>query len=177
MHRTSTRLTLPNGASAITATATLSTCRKRGAKSGAANVFYALGEEAGLGFSPFGIEDEENAKGDLAASYTVLESLSPLIAEHQAAGTIHGFVLDKEHSSVDFTMSGYTVHVTLDELFGGHADSGFGLIIAAAPDEFLGAGKGFKVTFTPRASAGQRVGIAAVEEGSLKRASGLRGGV
>jgi hypothetical protein len=28
------------------------------------------------------------------------------------------FVLDKNHDSVDFTMGGYTLHVTLDELFG-----------------------------------------------------------
>jgi beta-galactosidase GanA len=140
----------------------------RGGAAGAANVFYALGEEAGFGFSPFGIEDDENATGDLAASYSVLQSLSPLIAEHQAAGTVHGFVLDKGHSSVDFNLSGYTVHVTLDELFGGHAESGFGLIMATAPDEFLGAGKGFKVTFVPRASTGKRVGIAAVDEGSFE---------
>ena len=139
----------------------------RGGAAGAANVFYALGEEAGFGFSPFGIEDEENAKGDLVESYSVLQSLSPLIAEHQAAGTIHGFVLDKGHSSIDFAMSGYTVHVALDELFGGHAENGFGLIMATAADEFLAAGKGFKVTFIPRASVGPRVGIAAVDEGTL----------
>jgi len=34
------------------------------------------------------------------------------------------------------------------------------------PDEFLGAGKGFRVTFTPRAASGH-VGIAAVDEGAF----------
>jgi hypothetical protein len=34
------------------------------------------------------------------------------------------------------------------------------------PDEFLGAGKGFRVTFTPRSSS-SHVGIAAVDEGAF----------
>ncbi len=37
--------------------------------------------------------------------------------------------------------------------------------MATGPDEFLGAGKGFKVTFTPR--SGLNVGIASVDEGSF----------
>jgi beta-galactosidase GanA len=135
----------------------------RGGATGAANVFYALGEEAGIGFSPFGIDDEMDPKGDLAASYGEIASLAPLLLEHQSAGDMHGFVLDQNHSSVDFTMSGYTLHVSLDEIFGSHSDSGFGLIMATGPDEFLGAGKGFRVTFTPR--TGMHAGIATVDEG------------
>ena len=57
-------------------------------------------------------------------------------------------------SSVDFTMNGYTLHVSLDKIFGGQAESGFGLIMADGKDAFLGAGKGFRVTFTPRADNG-----------------------
>jgi hypothetical protein len=139
----------------------------RGEAAGAANVFYALGEEAGLGFSPFGIEDEMDPKGPLAQSYGVIAKLSPLLLEHQGAGDVHGFVLDRGHSSVDFTMQGYTVHVSLDEIFGGKAESGFGLIMSSGTDEFLGAGKGFKVSFTPRSSPGPRVGIAEVDEGEF----------
>jgi beta-galactosidase GanA len=136
----------------------------RGGAVGAANVFYALGQEAGMGFSPFGIEDED-AKGDLAASYAAIGKVAPLLLEHQSAGDVHGFVLNKNHDTVDFTMSGYTVHVTLDEIFGGHAESGYGLIMAIGPDEFLGVGKGFRVSFTPRSATGQRVGIGKVDEG------------
>jgi len=134
---------------------------------GAANVFYALGEEDGIGFSPFGIDDEMDRKGDLATSYGVLEKLIPLITQHQSDRSVHGFVVDKSHPSVDFTMRGYTLHVTLDEIFGifgRHSEAGYGLIIATGPDEFLGAGKGLKVNFTPRA-AGMQVGIAVVDEG------------
>jgi beta-galactosidase GanA len=140
----------------------------RGGEPGAANVFYALGEEAGFGFSPFGIESEASDKDPLAESYGLIAGLAPLLAEHQSAGDVHGFVLDRERASVDFTMNGYTLHVTLDEIFGGRAESGFGLIMAAGKDEFLGAGKGFKVTFTPRPDNGSHVGIAAVDEGRFE---------
>ena len=137
----------------------------RGGSAGAANVFYALGEQAGFGFAPFGIDSEMDPKGELAASFGLLAKLSPLIAEHQADGTIHGFLLDREHPSVDFTMSGYTLRVTRDEIFGGRVDSGYGLIWASGPDEFMGAGKGFRVSFIPR--LGKDVGIAAVDEGDF----------
>jgi beta-galactosidase GanA len=140
----------------------------RGGTAGAANVFYALGEQAGFGFSPFGIEDEMDPTSDLATSYGVIAKLAPLLAEHQGTGTVHGFVVGKGNPRIDFTMNGYTVHVTLDEIFGQHAEDGFGLIIATGPDEFLGAGEGFRVTFTPRNFAGPQAGIAAVDEGTFE---------
>jgi beta-galactosidase GanA len=140
----------------------------RGGAAGAANVFYALGEEAGLGFSPFGIDSEMDEKGELAGSYSAIANLAPLLLEHQRAGDVHGFVLNKDHDSTDFTMSGYTIHVALDEIFGYHAENGFGLIMATGKDEFLGLGKGFRVSFTPRSATGPQVGIAAVDEGTFE---------
>ena len=137
----------------------------RGGEAGAANVFYALGEEAGMGFSPFGIDSELNPKGELAESYHALEAVAPMILEHQAAGDLHGFVLDRSHPSVDFTVGGYTLRVVLDEIFGSHAEKGFGLIFPSGPDEFLGVGKGFRVSFLAR--SGKHVGIGAVDEGTF----------
>jgi beta-galactosidase GanA len=137
----------------------------RGGNTGAANVFYALGEEAGIGFSPFAIEDATDPNSDLAASYRELVSLAPLLAEHQAAGDVHGFVLDKQHPSVDFTMNGYALHVTLDQIFGQGTDSGYGVIMADGVDRFLGAGKGFRVSFGPLNENDRPVGIGAIDEG------------
>ena len=114
----------------------------RGGEAGAANVFYALGEEAGMGFSPFGIDDEMDPKGALAQSYHAIEIVAPMVLEHQAAGDLHGFVLDRSHSSVDFTVAGYTVHVTLDEIFGTHAQNGFGLIFPPGRMSSWGSAKG-----------------------------------
>jgi beta-galactosidase GanA len=140
----------------------------RGREAGAENVFYALGEEAGIGFSPFAIESEASDTDPLAASYHLIAQIEPLLLEHQSAGDVHGFVLDHDHSAVDFTMNGYTLHVALDNSFGGPAKSGFGLIMATGKDKFLGAGEGFRVTFTPRPESGAQVGIAAVVEGKFE---------
>ncbi|MDR3741745.1 MAG: DUF5597 domain-containing protein [Terracidiphilus sp.] len=139
----------------------------RGGSAGAANVFYALGEEAGFGFSPFAIDMlDSDPKGDLAASYKAIASIMPQLTAAQAAGQVHGFTLSKDHPSVDFVMGGYTLTVTLDEIFGFHADDGYGLILADGPDKFLGLGRGFRVAFTPR--SGPPVGIASIDEGRME---------
>ncbi len=140
----------------------------RGGKAGAANVFYALGEEAGMGFSPFAIEDDTDPKSDLAASYGELAGIAPMLAEHQVTGDVHGFVLDKQHPSVDFTVNGYALHVTLDEIFGQGTESGYGLIMGDGPDRFLGAGKGFRVLFSPANENDKPVGIGAIDEGAFE---------
>jgi hypothetical protein len=140
----------------------------RGGTAGSPNVFYALGEEAGIGFSPFAIDEpDSDPDGAMSASFAEIASLAPLLLAHQSAGDVHGFVLDKNRQSVDFTMSGYTVHVSLDRIFGSQSGSGFGLIMATGQDEFLGAGKGFRVSFTPRTPGGPQVGIASVDEGKF----------
>jgi hypothetical protein len=138
----------------------------RGGSPGAANVFYALGEEAGFGFSPFAIEDDMDPKQDLASSYRIINSLAPLLLEHQAAGDVHGFILDQLHPTADFTLNGIVLHVSIDQIFGQHAQSGYGLIMAAGSDEFIGVGKGFRVTST--STGGPRVGIASIDEGKFE---------
>jgi beta-galactosidase GanA len=136
-----------------------------GGATGAANIFYAFAEESALGFSPFGIDSQMDPKGPLSESYNLLATLSPLILAHQAAGEVHGFLVDKNTPPVDFDINGYTLHVTVDQIFGHQSESGFGLILPIGPDEFLGAGKGFRVAITAR--TGERVGIASVEEGTF----------
>ena len=140
----------------------------RGGNPGAANVFYAVGEEAGFGFSPFAIEDDMNPKQDLAASYRAIQAIAPLLLEHQAAGDVHGFILDRQHPTAEFTVGGYGVHVSLDSIFGSHTESGYGLVMAAGPDEFLGVGKGFRVLFSAPAQSKTRVGIGAIDEGAFE---------
>jgi hypothetical protein len=156
-----------------------------GGEAGAGNIFYAAGEHAALGFSPFAIDASLHGgpvstlspAGDkaglqaLSASYETLAEVMPTLLAQQALpledGTprTHGFLLDKEHSFVDFSMGGYLVHVSLDEIFGYHAEKGFGLIIQTGPEEFLGAGKGFRVAFSPASPDAKHVGIAAIDEG------------
>lgn len=136
-------------------------------KAGAANIFYAFGEEAGFGFSPFAIEDDTDPKQDLATSYRAVAAVAPLLTERQAAGDVHGFLLDKEHPSADFTMNGYKLHVIRDEIFGHQSDSGYGLIMGDGKDGFLGVGRGFRVSFAPAGAEEPGVGIALIDEGEF----------
>jgi hypothetical protein len=147
----------------------------RGGAAGAANVFYALGEEAGFGFSPFGIESEAGDADPLGESYKAIAAVAPLLVEHQSAGDVHGFVLDREHSSVDFTMNGYTVHVSLDSIFGNTTEGGFGLIMTDGKDAFLGIGKGFRVAFSSSSGSGPQIGIGVVEEGRFEDGKWIAG--
>lgn len=145
----------------------------RGREAGAANVFYALGEEAGFGFSPFAIESEADEKDPLGASYKAIEAIAPELLEHQSAGDVHGFVLDADHRDADFTMNGYTLHVTIDNVWTKTVESGFGLIMADGKDAFLGVGKGFRVNIMPRGSG--HAGIAAIDEGEFQEGNWVPG--
>ncbi len=157
-----------------------------GGTAGAAWVFYAVGEHDALGFCPFAIdapfapEAVQNTdaaalslvKGtaDLGASYAAIDALAPMLLEAQAQGNVHGFNLTRQHPSVEFTMGGLSVAVSLDFVFGREAETGYGLVMMTAHDEasgraeFVGVGKGFRVIFTSR-TPGRGVGLAAVDEG------------
>jgi beta-galactosidase GanA len=151
-----------------------------GGSTGAANVFYILGEQQALGFSPFGIDSGprgqigpendsfEEGRSDLTNSYTMLKEVTPELTRAQASGDAHGFLLSVAHPSVDFVMHGVIVHVSLDEIFGHHADRGYGLILEEQPDRFLGVGKGFRVSFSPVDSRAPRIGLASVDEGRFE---------
>jgi beta-galactosidase GanA len=152
-----------------------------GGENGAANIFYALGEQAAMGFSPFAIDSAREPEKDLGPSYKAIAEIAPLVLAKQAAdaGNVHGFILDKGHPSVEFVMHGNTVQVSLDEIFGYHAEKGFGLIIATGQgegqDEFVGAGKGFRVLITPRSPTAPRIGIASIDEGHFSEGKWLPG--
>lgn len=139
-----------------------------GGATGAANAFYAFGEGA-MGFSPFAIDSAKEPDAEvLGKSYRALLALAPAIAEHQAQGDIHGFTLDKGHSAMTFVINGYEVEVSLDDIFGYKSETAFGLVMGDGPDHFLGAGKGFRVRFTPRANGAKQVGIGWIEDGALE---------
>ena len=140
----------------------------RGGADGAANVFYAVGEHAAIGFSPFAVDEFPEGTSDLGASYNTIASVTPILLEQQTKGNVHAFTLTREHSSVEFSMNGYTVHVSLDEIFGNRAENGFGLIIATGQNEFLGVGKGFRVLITARTPSPFKLGYASIDEGTYE---------
>jgi hypothetical protein len=159
-----------------------------GGSSGAANVFYVVGEHAALGFSPFGIDAglrgtepsafaQAASKGnvELSTSYKLLGEVMPQVLAAQASGEIHGFLLDPAHPSYDFVMKDMTVHVSLDDIFGHRSTSGYGLVLREGPNSFLGVGKGFRVSFTPSDASAPRVGLASVDEGTFVNGGWIAG--
>ena len=78
-----------------------------------------------------------------------------------------GFLLDEGNPSVIADINGYQLNISLDDIFGSRAKKGFGLIIATSPNEFIGAGSGFRVSFSPRSAGALHAGIGYVEEGTF----------
>ncbi|HJZ49243.1 MAG TPA: DUF5597 domain-containing protein [Roseiflexaceae bacterium] len=136
---------------------------------GARNVFYAIGQHDAIGVSPFAVDSLEHPEqAPLGKSYAVLRQIAPLILEHQGQGDMLGFLLDTEHPSVTQQLGGYQLEISLDEVFVYKADLGYGLVIAVGPDEFVGAGSGFRVAFRPTTPGPARAGIGAVDEGEYR---------
>ena len=146
-----------------------------GGATGQANVFYAIGHYESIGFSPFGIDSfvEMERQGlldssnELGKSYEVLAQLAPIILQHEGRGEMAGFLLDKEHPQITVELNGYQLELTLDQIFETQAKTGFGLLMATGPDEFLGAGSGFRVAFSRKNSNGERIGIGSIDEGTF----------
>ncbi len=141
---------------------------------GGAQVFYAVGQHEALGFSPFGIDffvDKErpteiDTDNDLGKSYEVLMNIAPVLLQHQGKGETAGFLLDQDHPQTTLELNGYKLEVRLDNAFEADAKRGFGLVVALGPDEFLGAGKGFCISFSPKTAGPDHVGISYVDEGA-----------
>ncbi len=155
----------------------------QGGSRGEANAFYTVGEHSALGFSPFGVDsfvDKERAQlldpdNDLGSAYSVLMDIAPMILQHSGRDQMRGFVLDKDHPEVSFELNGYQLDVKLDGLFGTQTPAGFGLILALAPNEFLGAGRGFRVDFHRRGASSAQVGIGTIDEGKYSAGAWLSG--
>ncbi|MGA8940411.1 MAG: DUF5597 domain-containing protein [Acidobacteriaceae bacterium] len=155
---------------------------------GAANVFYAVGEHNALGFSPFGIDAgmhgesaykiataQAAGNADLTQSYAAIAEIMPQLLQAQTHAAVHAFLLTEAHPSADFVLGGVTVHVSLDQIFGNHTSSGYGLILAESPGHFLGAGKGFRVSFGPINGKTNRVGLASIVEGNFRNGTWIPG--
>ena len=65
-------------------------------------------------------------------------------------------------------MGEYALEISLDQIFGYKAERGYGLVIAAGGNTFIGAGYGFRVIFHPKTASPTHIGIATVDEGAYQ---------
>jgi beta-galactosidase GanA len=132
--------------------------------SGAVNVFYAIGQHDAIGFSPFSIDDlDEATSNSLTDSYDVLSQLAPLILKHQGKGVMAGLLPEgaEQRLPLRLRLGNYVLNVSYERppvLSGG-------LVISTGPDEFVFAGTGVTVTFEADTPGDPIVGILSAQEG------------
>lgn len=73
-----------------------------------ANAFYAIGNHASIGISPFGIERQADASTPLAQAYGLLAQAAPLVLEAQAKGTIKAVSLNAQHAEETVKLGNYS---------------------------------------------------------------------
>jgi hypothetical protein len=151
-----------------------------GGATGAANVFYAVGQLQAMGFSPFAIDGVQNANprektdegnATVSASYAVLAQLAPLILEKQSEGKIATILLEGESQRAGRTSLGsYTFNA---ERAGGadRGERGAAMFVQVGPEEYIVCGSG-NLTITISPSSGSpgpaSAGIASIDEEVLQ---------
>jgi beta-galactosidase GanA len=134
-----------------------------GGKKGAARAFYVTGEYDASCFAPFGIDNPRYADNDpLDAAYAVLRQMAPVILKYQGKGAMKGILADLKSPVQRFTFGGYNLEAKLD--MSDSNDIAGGLIIQTGNNEFICAGRGFDLFFTPMNDS-IRIALDAVDEG------------
>lgn len=140
----------------------------------AAKVFYAIGHYKAIGFSPFSIESTVAPLDEpISKSYELLQQLTPVILQYQATSKIEGVLLDSTIQKQEIIMGNYKLTVSHEYTLGwspeakkaGWPESG-GLIIQTGNDEFIIAGTGIVITFSPAAGDNKSIGILQADEGT-----------
>lgn len=135
----------------------------RGGALGAARAFYVFGEFNAVCFAPFGIDNERFRLNDpIDATYDMLQNMSSVILEHQGKGTMRGILVDSVSPEQELVLGEYNIKAVLAG--GGNPRIAGGIIIQTGPEEYLVAGEGLDIFFSPKDST-MRAGIDAVDEG------------
>jgi len=142
---------------------------------GAANAFFAIGQQRAIGYSPFGIDNVAAPDVEtlpFSVAYKVLGQLAPSILEHQSKGTIAAASLNRQTPDQQIQLGDYTLNVglprnrrtpdTVPDL------TGYGIFMATGPDEYLLAGNNLQITFTPGTPGPPIAGIARQENGHFE---------
>jgi len=88
--------------------------------------------------------------------------MSSVILEHQGKGTMRGILVDSVSPEQELVLGEYNIKAVLAG--GGNPRIAGGIIIQTGPEEYLVAGEGLDIFFSPKDST-MRAGIDAVDEG------------
>jgi beta-galactosidase GanA len=150
-----------------------------------ANALFAFGEHKAIGYAPFSVDtlDETNATA-LRSAYAMLGALSPAILRAQSAGRIRGAkppvandgTTDVRPQTID--LGDYRFNIDFIDPWTPreqqHPEEHGVLIIQTGPEDYIVAGKGAVLTFTPLGAGPPIAGIdtaweEVVEDGRLVR--------
>jgi len=113
---------------------------------------------------PARIEDVD-ADHPLVESYDLLRQLMPLITKYQGTAKMAGILQSVDQEGITIDVGAYRANVRYNRQAKGQADMSYGLIINTGPDEYLVAGNGFQVNFSPATPGPRHAGILQVWEG------------
>jgi len=151
---------------------------------GAANAFYGIGEHAGIGYSPFGVNTPERwpelrpgtntpvstAIEDipLAKAYAVLAQMTPLITDAQAKGTIGAAWLTTQQPRKDIALGDYVVNIDIQRSRRNPVPAlGYAIVVSVGPNEYFIAGRDVQILFTPNTPGPEIAGLSKVETGKF----------
>lgn len=140
----------------------------RGDRTGAANAFFAIGQYASIGYSPFGI-DKEPETSVLPKAYAILSQLAPLILKNQGTGSIGAASLNRANPTKNLILNDYNIIISMRKNMWNPTDTpsiGYGIIITLSKDEFLATGNDIDITFQP-AHGDSIAGLTSVTEGKF----------
>ncbi|MFL6734989.1 MAG: DUF5597 domain-containing protein [Sphingomicrobium sp.] len=140
------------------------------------NAFWSFGAGRAIGYSPFAIDSiGDPSAHPLRQAYAALDSISPLILEAQARGTIRGFKAPIAYdgtvdpSPQQVRLGGYAFDVALVDMWTPKEQQKLenhgGVLLQLGPDEFLAVGQGVILTFAPDSPVKGKVGIESAWEG------------
>lgn len=134
---------------------------------GVGHIFQAVGSYQALGTSPFGVDSADAAElAPLADGYGILREIeTSLTDQHGASRPSVGFALTAKTPTLTARLGGLELHLSR---YAGIAlepagDVSYGLVIRIGPDQFIVAGRGFRLGFATEGGA-ERIAIAGARE-------------
>ena len=132
----------------------------------ASAIFYGLGQHEAIGFSPFGMESVPAFAEELSKSYAILAQIAPVVLENQGKGATGGALLDKEHPMQKLRVGDYTLNLGIARHYSFTTpEFPAGIFVQIGPDEYIVAGRGLTIGFTPNTPGDPIVGIVSAEDG------------
>jgi hypothetical protein len=127
-----------------------------------ARAFYAYAQHDAICFSPFGIED---VYSNLAyrQAISAINELMPYLLKYQGTGKMRGFMRTKNVTTDTLVFGGDRVIVE----YNNWDNTGYGLVIQTAPDEYVVAGITARLKFES-GNPSKKIRIGQVFEGKLE---------